>query len=362
MTWETAQFDSIIGSRGVGSSGLQKKEWKKQGRFPVIGQGEDYIEGWTDEEDLVINPSDGLVLYGGHTRRAKYVTIPFVPGPNVKVLETPSEIKSKFLFYFLNWKSIPNKGYADHFPLVRKIQIPLPPIKEQERIIAILDDAAEVERKRNEANQKLTTIKSSVFDTMFNKTEWPIVKLGEVATVKIGPFGTQLHAHDYVEDGVPIVNPTHIIGGRILVNPELTVNEQKLGELSQYIMHTGDVVLARRGEMGRCAVVSQNEDGYICGTGSLFITPTEKINSLFLGTLLSSKGMKKQLEENARGVTMKNLNINIVSNLKIALPSIELQYEYAERIKELKDLEFKQRNSGESIKALSASLLSKSFS
>ena len=125
MTWKTAQFNDVVEAHGAGSSGLPKKEWKKEGKFPVIGQGEKDIEGWSDREDLVIDPGNGLVLYGGHTRRAKHVSSPFIPGPNVKVLKPSGNLNSKFLFYFLNQTEIPNRGYADHFPLVRRISIPI---------------------------------------------------------------------------------------------------------------------------------------------------------------------------------------------------------------------------------------------
>ncbi|MCM2339411.1 MAG: restriction endonuclease subunit S [Burkholderiales bacterium] len=363
MTWETIQFDKIITSYGVGKNGLSKKDWSEDDKYPVIGQGADFIEGWTNREDLVINPdSEGLVIYGGHTRRAKYITTPFVPGPNVKILKTPPEIKPRFLFYFLNSAEIPNKGYADHFPLVKRIKVPIPSIKEQERIVALLEQAEELKNKRAEADQKMEELVPALFNDMFgNLSQWPKIKLRDIAIVKIGPFGTQLHKHDYIENGTPIVNPTHIVEGKIIVNQSFTISEEKTKEINQYIMHTGDIVLARRGEMGRSAIVSEKEDGYLCGTGSLFITPTNQINPYFLNTIFSSIQMKKTLEENARGVTMKNLNINIVENICISNPPIELQNQYERTIKELMFLKHKQEESVNKLKELFTAILTKSI-
>lgn len=139
--WTTLPFETAVRSRGSGNAGLPRKEWEEGGRFPVIGQGAEDIEGWTNREDLLLTPSPAVVLYGGHTRRAKHVSQAFVPGPNVKILQPVPELDSKFLYYFLSQLPIESKGYADHFPLVRKCEVPVPPLAEQERIVGVLDEA-----------------------------------------------------------------------------------------------------------------------------------------------------------------------------------------------------------------------------
>jgi hypothetical protein len=140
-TWELLPFELAVRSRGSGNSGLPTKEWLPDGKFPVIGQGAEDIEGWTDREDLLLRPARAVVLYGGHTRRVKHVSYPFVPGPNVKVLEPVDAINPKFLYYFLLQLPVASKGYADHFPLVRKCDVPAPALAEQQRIVALLDEA-----------------------------------------------------------------------------------------------------------------------------------------------------------------------------------------------------------------------------
>jgi type I restriction enzyme S subunit len=142
-SWKLLPFETAVHSRGSGNSGLPQKEWLAEGQFPVIGQGAEDIEGWTDRKDLLLTPAPAVVLYGGHTRRAKHVSQPFVPGPNVKILQPISAVDSKFLYYFLTQLPIESKGYADHFPLVRKCDIPVPPLAEQQRIVDLLDEAFE---------------------------------------------------------------------------------------------------------------------------------------------------------------------------------------------------------------------------
>jgi len=198
-------------------------------------------------------------------------------------------------------------------------------------------------------------------DPVNNEKGWKKFKLKELAKIKIGPFGILLHLGDYVYDGIPLVNPTHIIEGRIQIDPKLTVTKEKADELSAYRMHAGDVVLGRRGEMGRCAMVAEKEDGFLCGTGSLFISPSRQLDQFFLYCVISSSPIKKVLERVAKGVTMKNLNSGNVEDLSIYLPPLELQNQFAEKVKEIEQQKEKQKQSAIQLDILFSALLSKAF-
>ena len=84
---------------------------------------------------------------------------------------------------------------------------------------------------------------------------WITAPLAAVVTIKTGPFGSALHKSDYLPTGIPIVNPMHIRGGLIQPGSDARVGEAKLRELMEFRLAEGDVVLGRRGEVGRCAVV-----------------------------------------------------------------------------------------------------------
>ena len=95
-------------------------------------------------------------------------------------------------------------------------------------------------------------------------------------------------------------------------------------------LEEGDVLLARRGEMGRCAAITSRENGYLCGTGSMFLRPLrDALAPEYLAALLSSKHMRNKLERVAIGTTLLNLNSAIVGDLLIPVPPIELQFRYA---------------------------------
>ena len=87
---------------------------------------------------------------------------------------------------------------------------------------------------------------------------------------------------------------------------------------------------ARWGEMGRCAAITRRENGYLCGTGSMFLRPLkDTLVPEYLAALLSSKNMRSKLERVAIGTTLLNLNSIIVGDVLIPVPPIELQFRYA---------------------------------
>ena len=139
------------------------------------------------------------------------------------------------------------------------------------------------------------------------------VQLKEVLhSIKTGPFGSALHKADYVKDGIPIINPMHISQGKIRPSSHMTVNSKTLKKLADFCIETGDVIIGRRGEMGRCAVVTQHESGWLCGTGSMVLKPKQCLRSEYLQLFLSSPNTVKAIEDESVGSTMVNLNQKIL--------------------------------------------------
>ncbi len=155
---------------------------------------------------------------------------------------------------------------------------------------------------------------------------WQTKRLGDFAVaVSTGPFGSILHKSDYVEDGVPLVNPINIVGERIVPDQAKLISEVTKQRLTNYVLKEGDVVVARRGEIGRCAVIGPDEKGWVCGTGSFFIRPLPAINSQFLAHLIRSDAYRERLEQLSTGTTMKNLSNTSLGDLSISVPSLSEQ-------------------------------------
>ena len=257
-----------------------------------------------------------------------------------------AEVSPKFIYYscisssykhFLagigNGANITNLKFSD----LQQYTLPIPPREEQERIVEELNCLSGVIERKREQLRELDALAQSIFYQMFgdpitNEKGWEVKKVKDIFSVKIGPFGSLLHNSDYISGGTPLVNPIHMHNERICPDYDFSVSDNKLKELGNYILHTDDIVLARRGDIGRCAIVGMNEDGYLCGTGSLFIRPITNINSNFIIKQIRCNTMIEHLTSLAKGATMLNINCKIVEELIVILPPLTLQQEFAEKI------------------------------
>ncbi len=163
-------------------------------------------------------------------------------------------------------------------------------------------------------------------------SRWKISKLKDCAKdLFTGPFGTALHKKDYIDNGTPVINPSNIHTGKILPNRSVTVDKKTLKRLSKYQVIENDIIVGRRGEMGRCAVVKPNQSGWLCGTGSMLIRPNRLVFPDFLAAVIRSPRGKLQLSDNSVGITMSNLNQKALTNLSFLLPPYEVQEDIIKR-------------------------------
>lgn len=256
------------------------------------------------------------------------------------VLECKANTSPRFLFRYLQSQSfvraMVSQATGASYPavsdkIVRDTKLPAYSYEEQIQIANVLDATANIISKRKHQLQKLDELVKARFVELFgdpisNPHGFDKVDLSELADIKIGPFGSLLHKEDYIEGGYALLNPSHIIDGKIAPDSKLTVSREKYEELSAYRLKAGDVVMGRRGEMGRCAVVPC--DGYLCGTGSLLIRTKGDVTADYIQKIISFPSFKKAIEDMAVGQTMPNLNVPIVSSFQIIKPPIEVQHSY----------------------------------
>lgn len=245
-------------------------------------------------------------------------------------------IDIKYLFYavehmnlakYFSGATIPHIYFKDY----QKEPINIPDIDTQRKISRIFDKIDALVTSRKEQRTKLDQIVMSRFIEMFgdpveNPHGFRKVALSELAEIKIGPFGSLLHKEDYIEGGHPLLNPSHIVDGKVAPDSKLTISDKKYDELEAYHLHIGDVVMGRRGEMGRCAVVPS--EGFLCGTGSLLIRTKGEVTADYIQKIISFPSFRKTIEDMAVGQTMLNLNVPIVSKFQIIKPPIEVQKNY----------------------------------
>lgn len=156
---------------------------------------------------------------------------------------------------------------------------------------------------------------------------WYKDTLGAVSEkIQTGPFGSQLHQSDYRNEGVPVIMPKDMIEGRISTLSIARISEEHVERLNQHKVKSGDIIYSRRGDVGKCALITNKEEDWLCGTGCLKVTLNpNKIIPKFAFYQLQRKESIGWLINHAVGSTMLNLNTSILTKLPIEITDLDKQ-------------------------------------
>lgn len=133
---------------------IKRENYQTDGDFPIIDQSQEFIAGYSDEEDLVYSGNLPVIIFGDHTRIFKYVDFKFIQGADgIKVLK-PNEkiVNPKFFYYLLSKIGVPSRGYNRHFSILQKQKYPLIPKSEQDQIVAKIEP---IEKRIKELKDKI---------------------------------------------------------------------------------------------------------------------------------------------------------------------------------------------------------------
>jgi len=320
-------------------SKLKASDGSEKGEYPFYTSST-IISKRTDKAQFF---DESLVFGNGGTANVHYTKEPFGTTSHCYVATRKNnEINTKYVYYYLygnlhilerGFKGAGLKNISSKY--IAEIDIPILPIETQNKIVDVLDRASSLVKKRKQTIDLLDELLRATFLDMFGdptrSDKFELTVLSDyLEKVQIGPFGSQLHQSDYVPNEIPLINPINIIDKKIKPDFEVTITESKYNSLPNYHLKNGDIIMARRGEMGRCGLITNIEDGWFCGTGSLYLRPKDIDQSVFLLFCLTNIGTVEYLNHNAKGVTMKNLNKSIISNIPIIRCPNELQIRFAQ--------------------------------
>lgn len=260
-----------------------------------------------------------------------------------------------------------------YYPEAKAFHACLPPKSEQKAIVSVLralDDKIELNRRMNATLEAMTrALFQSWFvnfdpvrakldgrvrgsgdsdtDTLFPSRlvdstaghiplGWKLSTLLEACergggSIQTGPFGTQLHASDYVDHGVPSIMPSDLRDNRIDASGIARIRESDAQRLVVYRVQIGDVVYSRRGDVERRSLIRDDENGWLCGTGCLRVRfGPDGLNPLFGAAYFGTAESRAWVVRHAVGATMPNLNTSILGALPLVIPPRELQDRFAE--------------------------------
>ena len=192
--WPTLPFDEAVKDASGGNIKTKQSDYADAGEFAIVDQGKALIAGYTDDETAICKAQLPVVIFGDHTRCLKFVDFPFGMGADgVKVLKPKAGLDANFLYHYLRQIKLPDGGYDRHFKYLKRETVPLPPLEEQRRIAAILDQAETLRIQRRTALALLDSLTQSLFLDMFgdaetNKMGFQISTLGSAIKLKSGNF------------------------------------------------------------------------------------------------------------------------------------------------------------------------------
>ena len=328
-----------------GSSNIKQSDIiKMSGNYSIYGASglAGKVNFYHQEQPYVAVVKDGAGIGRTTLNPAKSSVI-----GTMQYLIPKKNVLPEYLFYAVSYMHL-EKYYTGatiphiYFKDYKNEEFNLDNIEKQLEIIDVLGRCKKVIEARKQELVELDSLTKARFVEMFgdpvsNPYGYDKVALSDLADIKIGPFGSLLHKEDYIDGGHPLLNPSHIVDGKVSPDDKLTISDEKYEELSAYQLKTGDVVMGRRGEMGRCAVVP--EDGFLCGTGSMLIRTKGEVTADYIQKIISFPSFKKTIEDMAVGQTMPNLNVPIVSGFQIIKPPMEVQdryYAFAEQVNKSK--------------------------
>ncbi len=151
-----------------GNAKIKQVDYLSEGRIPIIDQGKELIGGYTDDETQVAKCKLPCIIYGDHSRNIKFYEKPFAIGADgVKLLETTEKLIPKYGYYYLQTVKLPEAGYDRSFKYLKRIDVPVPDIETQNKIVAILDKAKALLDKREKTIAMYDELLRATFLDMF---------------------------------------------------------------------------------------------------------------------------------------------------------------------------------------------------
>jgi len=220
------------------------------------------------------------------------------------------------------------------FDNLKRFPVPFPPLDEQKRIVAKLDEAfAGLAKAKENAEKNLQNARAlfeSTLDDVFarNSEDWAVKQLEDVCAIGDGNHSSNYpKKHELVAKGVPFIRATNLVGGEISNEDMRFLSPKKHSQLKKGHLKTGDILFTNRGEIGKMAIVDPSHDGSNLNSQVAWLRCSETLNNRFLFHFLHSGKIKAHLESAKNGAALQQFTIKQIKELKIPIPSKDQQRE-----------------------------------
>ena len=222
---------------------------------------------------------------------------------------------------------------------LNKIEIPILPFDEQKKIATVLDKVSDLISCRKQQLVKLDELVKARFVEMFgdpinNPMKWIVSKTEDIAAqeknaLKAGPFGSALKKEFYVKSGYKIYGQEQVICGDASVG-DYYIDEEKYKELKNCAVQAGDILISLVGTYGKTLIMPDNYEAGIINPRLMKITLNKnKVTPIYFKYYFESDALKASMDANTHGGTMGILNLGIIRQMKIQVPPLSIQNQFA---------------------------------
>ncbi len=383
-TWKWVRLSDIVHSVPTKEYQILQSEILEQGKYPVVSQSQQLIEGYSNKVEKLYKHEKPVLIFGDHTRCLKLIDFDFIVGADGTKILYPYAINEKYLYYAIQYFIINmlNRGYSRHFQFIKDKEIPLPPLAEQHRIVAKIEELEPFVKQYDKAETELSVLNDS-FPEQLKKSilqyaiqgklvpqdandepaealyakiqaeKQKLIKEGEIKKDKplppitndevpfaIPPSWKWVRLGDiifkltdgthstpkYTNQGVPFISVKDLSSGYINFSNTKFISEEEHKILSARCNpEKGDLLLTKVGTTGIPVIVDTDREFSLFVSVALVKLSKSNINLDFLKLLILSPLVQEQVAENTKGVGNKNWVIKDIANTFFPLPPLAEQ-------------------------------------
>lgn len=357
-------FENILKDSTSNFTKVKKEDYQIIGAYPIVDQGQAFIGGYTDDENLVVTENLPVIIFGDHTKIFKYVDFPFTIGADgVKVLTLKNKKDNAlYYYYFLKSIRIVDKGYSRHFKYLKEKKLPVAEYPEQLHIANLLSKAENLIAQRKESIRLLDEFLKSTFLEMFGNTRYysksDVVKtIGEICNTRGG--GTPSKAKpEYYSGEIPWVSPKDMKWLYITTSQD-KITQKAIDESSTALIPKGSLLMViRSGILKSKLPLAINKVDVTINQDMKAFTSKEVTTEYLLYFFFSEE---RNILKKVKGTTADNLNFDDIKKMKIKISPLALQTQFAQIVEKTEALKTQYQQSLQELENLYGSLSQKAF-
>ena len=340
---------------------IPTSDYHETGVHPIIDQGQSAIAGYTDETDGLFTDVPAII-FGDHTRVLKYVDTPcFLGADGVKLLKTKiANPNYKYLYYVLSSANIPNTGYNRHFKWLKEVNIPLPNVDEQQKIVDTLDKIGELITLRKEQLAKLDQLVKSRFIELFGDPETNPKGLEKVLLSDIAEYfnGLTYSPDNVTNDGTIVLRSSNIQNSQLDFADTVRVNSSIKDKL--FVKDNDILMCSRNGSarlVGKVALIKNLSEPMTFGAFMMIIRSRYYP---YLMTYFQMDVFRRQIATGAT-TTINQITGNMLNKISLPLPNMTDINEFATFVEQTDKSKLVIQQSLDKLELLKKSLMQEYF-